>query len=71
MDPIYALIPIASIFAYAFGYHTGLNVGKHNGFKGIAAYVQKEWPNEARAYRKGISEGYDQGLRDGHADEPS
>lgn len=57
--------------AYVFGYWTGLNVGKQNGFKNISKYVEKEWPNRAAAYRKGISEGYDQGLRDGRNDEPA
>jgi len=66
----YDIVLIVTVVALAFfviGYVIGENTRVKPDPKSIEDYLAKNLPTEWAAYRKGVDEGYLQGLRDGQA----
>lgn len=61
---IFLSIVIAVCIPTVIAYWAGYRDAKDK-FGMIEKYIRNQWPDEWAAYKKGVSEGYAQGLRDG------
>jgi len=73
--PFFLLIVLFILsLLFAFSWGARHEIEKHSDqFGQIRQYLDSEIPNEWSAYKKGVHEGYEQGLRDGQddTDEPA
>ncbi len=68
MELFILCIILAAVFSLGYW------LGKKNAptaVAGVKSYLQNEFKTEWEAYKKGVKEGYETGLRDGQNHEPS
>jgi hypothetical protein len=68
-----AMFGITLLAAYYFGREASKTKSKAESIENVRDYLDKTIPNEWTAYKKGVGEGYEQGLRDAedNPDEPA
>jgi preprotein translocase subunit SecG len=52
-------------FTFYMGHQTHKKKSQEESIENVKHYLEKTIPNEWTAYKKGVDEGYEQGLRDG------
>ncbi len=62
-----AITIIVGLCSFGLGYNAGADRGHKQAIKGVMKYVQETMPNVWAAYKKGVNEGYEQGLADANA----
>ena len=63
--PLIIIVITGFVFAFAWGYNHSASKQHEAQIQNIKDYLDHSIPNEWTAYKKGVDEGYDQGLRDG------